>query len=134
VLDGIDENSFQVGVMRVLIVEDEPIVSLDIESTLRSAGYQVIGTAGSVSRALKLLGNSQCDLVVLDMNLGGESAEPVAEELQQRGITYICLTGYATYRLPAGSQDVPVLLKPFEPDKLLAMIDTALPLKKAHLS
>ena len=112
--------------MRVLIVEDEPIVSLDIEHTLRSAGHQVVGTAASVRRAIDLLGSSQCNLVVLDTNLGGESAAPVAEQLRECGITYICLTGYSAHRLPCAMRGAPVLAKPFEPDRLLAVIDAAL--------
>lgn len=116
--------------MRVLIVEDEPVISLDMQTTLSRAGHVVVGTAGSVRRALAFLDESSCDIVVLDMNLGGESAAPVVDLLQKRGIGFICISGYSAQRLPVNVKGAPLLSKPVEPRSLIAAIKTALPMDR----
>jgi CheY-like chemotaxis protein len=64
--------------LRVLMVEDEAIVALEIEENLREAGFEVVGPAARASQALELLNKFGCDAAVLDINLGTETSEPVA--------------------------------------------------------
>lgn len=63
---------------RVLIVEDEPLVAMDMEAVLRGAGFAIAACVSSPEKALDALNNDECNVAVLDANLHGESVEPVA--------------------------------------------------------
>src|SRR5215469_10081489 len=65
---------------RVLVVEDDVLVGLDIAQQLTDVGLEVVGPAISVARALRLMGERDCDVAVPDVNLGSETAEPIALE------------------------------------------------------
>jgi DNA-binding NtrC family response regulator len=67
--------------MRTLIVEDEWVIATLIEQTLTEAGIEVLGKPGSVGKALRWIEEMSCDAAVLDADLGGASAEPVAAAL-----------------------------------------------------
>ena len=82
--------------MRILVVEDEWLIALGIEKTLISSGLSVAGTCGSVRSALSMVAARICDVAVLDANLGGESAEPVADALYASGIPFVVVSGYAS--------------------------------------
>ena len=56
---------------RIIIIEDEPLVSMDVESILTSAGCEVVGTAGNLAVAKTLSAAAECDAALLDVNLGG---------------------------------------------------------------
>ena len=120
--DAVKENPVQATVRRVLVVEDEPLIAMDIASTLSDAGYDVIGPASSVAQALALIALSGCDAAVLDTNLGAETAEPVAHELIRRSIPFISTSGYAREQQPEIMRTVPLLSKPLKPDVLIAEI------------
>src|SRR5262245_51211685 len=77
----------------VLIVEDEPIVALEIESLLARAGFAIQGCAGSIEKALALVDDRHCDAAVLDANLRGRSVGPVAAALQRRGTPFLFVSG-----------------------------------------
>jgi DNA-binding response OmpR family regulator len=77
---------------RVLLVEDEVLVALDIAQQIAEAGFEVIGPATSVAKAVALIAERGCDLAVLDVNLGHETAEPIAERLRARGTPFVVLT------------------------------------------
>jgi DNA-binding NarL/FixJ family response regulator len=68
-------------VARVLIVEDEALVALDVARQLTEAGLTIVGPAVSVASALKLIEQGGCDAAVLDINLGRETSDPVVQEL-----------------------------------------------------
>ena len=110
------------GRHRVLVVEDEPLIAMDIAHTLSEAGYDVIGPASSVAQALALIAQSGCDAAVLDTNLGAETVEPVARELIRRGLPFIASSGYAREQQPEIMRTVPLLSKPLKPDMLIAEI------------
>ena len=63
---------------RVLVVEDEFLVALDIAQQITEAGFEVVGPANSVAKAIALIDELGCDVAVLDVNLGHETAEPIA--------------------------------------------------------
>ena len=77
---------------RVLVVEDEPLVALDIAQVLRDADFEVLGPVRSVAPALSLIEESGCDAAVLDINLGGETSEPIAWKLLAKGIRFVTLS------------------------------------------
>jgi DNA-binding response OmpR family regulator len=81
--------------VRVLVVEDEFLIALDISQQLADVGFEVVGPAKSVTRALGFVAEPGCDVAVLDVNLGGETSQSVAQELQASGKPFIILSGYS---------------------------------------
>jgi len=96
--------------VRVLVIEDEFMIGLDIGEQLASAGYEVVGLATSVAKALRL--EPRCDVAVLDVNLGGETCEPVARKLRASGKSFVVLTGYAPDNLAPSFNDATILMRP----------------------
>jgi DNA-binding NtrC family response regulator len=104
---------------RVLVVEDEMLVGMTVEDALVDAGCEVVGPVGQVDKALALLvEDARLDAAVMDMNLGGQSADPVAEALTLRRIPFVILTGYGTMSLPESYPHARVLSKPTDPGLL----------------
>lgn len=108
--------------MRVLIVEDEYLIACSEATALRQAGCDVVGMAGTVPRALQLLDDNPCDVAVLDANLHGESAEPVAMAMRQRGIPFLVLSGYAKDQQTGALAGAPFLAKPCKAADLIAAV------------
>jgi two-component system, chemotaxis family, sensor kinase Cph1 len=104
---------------RVLIVEDETLVSLMIEDVVTRAGWQVVGPAARLPEALRLARRESLDGAILDVNLHGAVVYPAAEILAERGIPFLFVTGYATGELDERFEDRPVLRKPFVGPELL---------------
>lgn len=83
----------------ILVVEDELLIAMELDLTLQSAGYQVLGPAPSVSAALGLLRAERPDAAVLDVNLAGEWVTPVAEVLRAMTVPFILASGYRAAEL-----------------------------------
>lgn len=98
---------------RILVVEDEVIIALAIEDMLIQIGCDVVGPAYSVSAGQKLAASEAMDAAVLDINLGGQTSDAVAQTLQSRGIPFLFSTGYGSSAVPNGFEDRPVLQKPY---------------------
>jgi DNA-binding response OmpR family regulator len=79
---------------KILVVEDEFLIALELEHTLRRAGYQVVGPAAGVGMALRLLRQVRPDAAVLDVNLAGERVTPVAEVLRAMAVPFLLASGY----------------------------------------
>lgn len=105
---------------RLLIIEDEPLVALDIADALENAKFEVVGTATSVEEALHMIANNRLDCVLLDGNLRGEPVDAVAALLEQKGVPFMFVSGYGKDSLPETSTNVAVLMKPFNPEQLIA--------------
>jgi CheY-like chemotaxis protein len=103
---------------RVLLVEDQMIVAMQIEDMLRAAGCEVVGPVGTLQAAMALAHEEVLDAAVLDVNLDGDKVFPAAEELQARGIPFILATGYGESTLPEKWRDQPRLSKPFLGEQL----------------
>lgn len=110
------------GGRRILVVEDEPLVAMDVEASLAAAGCEVLGPAPTVARALELVAAESFDAAVLDANLGGVRVDAVADALAARGVPFVFATGYGREALPAGHGGAPVLNKPFPPARLVAAV------------
>lgn len=104
--------------MRVLLVEDEPLLLMSASDMLTDLGYYVMGMATSLGSALEVARSAQFDIAVLDVNLGGGRVDEVATLLASRGIPFIFTTGYGAKTLPAAFSDRPYLNKPFETEQL----------------
>lgn len=74
---------------RVLVVEDEVFIAMELASALRTAGFEVMGPVGSVDDALDLIGDVQPDAALLDVNLGGERVTPIALKLKSLEVPYL---------------------------------------------
>ena len=102
--------------VRVLLVEDEALIALDVKDMLARLGCVVIGPAPRVAEALELLEREGPELAILDVNLGRERVTPVAEALRERGIPFVLATAYGRCHLPEESlREVPLLPKPIDP-------------------
>ncbi len=108
--------------MRVLIAEDEWLIATVIERTLLDAGIEVAGIAGSITSALQLLDSREFDAAVLDVNLGGASATPIAAALSKRGVPYLVISGYADRQRSGLLAAAPFIGKPFAPHTLVAAL------------
>lgn len=80
---------------RVLVVEDEALVAFYLEAVLQDLGCAVIGPAQTVSEGLQLARGDELDAALLDLNLRGHSAWPIAELLRDRGVPFVIVSGYA---------------------------------------
>ena len=99
-----------------MLVEDERLVCMDIQDMLEEFGYQVVGPAAQVGKALEIIEQETIDLAVLDVNLGRETGYPVVERLSVRGVPFIFSTGYAEVDPPY--RDRPKVQKPFSGQQL----------------
>ena len=107
---------------RILVVEDEYFIAADVRRALDAAGAIVIGPVSDVRSALRLVENEALDLVLLDVNLAGEASYPVAEALEDRGVSLLFLTGYDAWSMPERFRSTPRMAKPFAADALIAMV------------
>ena len=108
---------------RIVVVEDEPLVSMEIEGCLESAGCVVLGPAGRLAKAKALIAEAECDAALLDANLAGERVDELAAMLAKRNVPFAFVTGYGRDALPAGYRERIVLGKPFSQDRLLAVVE-----------
>ena len=113
-------------VRRVLIVEDEPLLALDLQDMLAELGYLVVGTATRIEKALTLAERSEFELAILDINLAGSNTFPVAEILRERQKPFIFTTGYGVDGLVAAFRGTHLLTKPFGLRELDQVLSKAL--------
>jgi PAS domain S-box-containing protein len=111
---------------RILVIEDEPLVAMDVESTLATAGCEVVGPAATLERARLLIEGSDCDAVLLDVNLAGQPVDELATLLTRKNRPFAFVTGYGREALPSGFRGTVVLGKPFGADQLLATVEVLL--------
>ena len=103
---------------RVLIVEDEAMVAMEIETTLLEAGCTVLGPVATVEQARMLIAGAGFDAALLDGNLGGRHVDELADLLVSVGVPFAFVTGYGRESLPSSYRDWPMLAKPFGPAQL----------------
>jgi PAS domain S-box-containing protein len=111
---------------RILLVEDEPLVAMDVESTLTAAGCKVVGPAATLERAQQLIEEADCDAALVDVNLAGQPVDELATLLTRKNRPFAFVTGYGREALPAGFRGAVVLSKPFGADQLLATVEVLL--------
>ena len=110
--------------IRVLIIEDDPFIAMDLEDTLVDAGYEVCGMAGSVDEGLRSIERSSPAVATLDYHLGRETSDPVAAVLDERNIPYCYISGNAR---ELGDRIVPVISKPVAPRTVLRTLEELVP-------
>lgn len=104
----------------VLLVDDEPLISLDLCDTLTEAGYSVIGPASTMAAALSLLDRQRPQLAVIDVKFRDGLCLELARALRLHGVPFIVHTGYPPDSADAVEfRDAPRLQKPASPADLL---------------
>jgi DNA-binding response OmpR family regulator len=104
--------------LKILLVEDEFFVALELKSILHDLGAEVVGPVARLNSARDLATSEPLQGAVLDVKLDGDTSFPLAEELLQRGVPVIFTTGFDAAALPAKFRDAPRLAKPVNGDAL----------------
>lgn len=104
---------------RVLIVEDEPLVAMELEMLLEDAGAVPLGPAVTCDEAIEAITRQRPDLALLDGNLNGQKVDRVAAAFDAAGIRFAFVSGYGPEHLPAGFADRLIVGKPFQAAQLL---------------
>jgi CheY-like chemotaxis protein len=107
---------------RLLVVEDEPLVALDIVSGLQDAGAEIAGPAGTEKDALQIVETTALDAALLDANLHGRPVDQVAAALTRRNVPFVFISGHTREGLPAAFASAPLLGKPFSHQQLVEAV------------
>ena len=106
---------------RILVVEDEVLIAMEIATALEAEGFEVVGPCHTVSQVLDVLRQPDCcDAVTLDANLHNESAQPVARALLQLEKPFIVVSGYNANQLPDALAAAPHVAKPMRTEELIS--------------
>ena len=112
---------------QIMVVEDDPIIGMDIAEIFRSMGATVVGPLTTVPTALDAL-EASFDVAVLDVNLGHENTEEVAAQLRNRSIPFLILSGRMdTSDLFGAYESAPIMSKPFGERDLVRRLAAILP-------
>jgi len=114
---------------KVLVLEDETLVSMMVEDMLLDLGCEVVGPFAKLDQALAFLdaGEGHIDAALLDVNLGGVRSFPMAEALAGKGVPFVFTTGYDESGLPDIWRGRPTLRKPFMMGEMAEALKKALP-------
>jgi DNA-binding NtrC family response regulator len=119
---------------RVLVVEDEVLVSWALEDMLAGLGCQVVGPAVRVKQGLALVEAGSIDAAVLDVNLNGQKSYPIADALTARGVPFAFSTGYNKDTIPAEYRTFPMLQKPYSRSNLGKLLEKLLAPSETRIS
>lgn len=103
----------ELTVARILIVEDETLIAMMLEDWVVELGHTPVGPASSVSQALTLLHETVCDAAIIDYNLQGQTADPIAELLNVKCVPFIFASGDHILEQDVRFTARPVLTKPY---------------------
>jgi DNA-binding response OmpR family regulator len=99
---------------RILVVDDEPLISMLIEDWLTELGCEVVGPAASVADGLALARGAELDGAILDVNLGNETCYALADALRSRGVPLAFATGDGSLGEVSDFEDPIIVSKPFD--------------------
>lgn len=111
---------------RILVVEDEPFIVILLEDMLDELGLKITASFPQVAEAEKYLTGAEVDIALLDVNVGSEKIDPVADILAARNCPFIFTTGYGQKGVPENHASRPVLQKPFQIDDLAKALHSQL--------
>jgi PAS domain S-box-containing protein len=104
---------------RFLIVEDEPLIALDIAAALQSADAEIEGPIGTATEAVGVIERARLDGALLDANLHGRPVGDIARALTRRNLPFVFVTGYGRDGLPEAFQQAAILSKPFSRQQVI---------------
>jgi len=112
---------------RVLVVEDESLVAMLLETILEDMGCTPVGPAGTIDDGLALVADpAPLDAALLDVNVAGRQVFPVADALRARGVPFVFSTGYGESGLPDEWRGHPTVQKPFTESAIRAALMKAM--------
>ena len=112
---------------KILIVEDDPLIAMEMSERLEDMGYEILGPAHTVEDGARLGANQRPDAALLDANLHGKSSVELGVALAASGVPIAFCTGYDEIKgLPAHLAKSPVLTKPIPDDQLKAALEKML--------
>lgn len=111
--------------LRVLLVEDDGLVAMMVESMLEELGCVVVDVIGSVAKALERTAEGGFDVALLDVTLSDGDVYPVAEQLMTASVPFVFASGYGESALPERFRQVTVAPKPFHLAQLATALATA---------
>ncbi|HVZ04326.1 response regulator [Hyphomicrobium sp.] len=101
---------------RILLIEDEALIALQLKFDLEAEGHTVIGPVARLSEALHTAADTEFDIALIDINLGADNSAPIAEILDRREVPFAFTTGYNDLVfLPPPLREYPHLTKPYNP-------------------
>lgn len=109
-------------IRRILIVEDNALVALDLEDILTKAGYFVLGPATTVKEALNMIAELHPDAATLDGKLGENSVSEIAAALTAEGVPFVFVSGYGPESMPEAFRHIPLVPKPYTPDSIIEAV------------
>jgi signal transduction histidine kinase/DNA-binding response OmpR family regulator len=104
---------------RFLVIEDEPLVALEMVGALHQAGAEIAGPVGTAAEALALIERTRLDAALLDANLRGRPVDDIAATLTRQQVPFAFVTGYGREELPLSFAEAAMLSKPFSQQQLL---------------
>jgi len=115
------DQATRINGLRLLIVEDALLLTLELESGLQEAGAQIMGSAADLEEAMRMV-DLPIDAAVLDANLNGVSVLPVAEALAARGVPFVFATGYGDSKMAPQGFGAPIIRKPYDVTQVAAAL------------
>jgi DNA-binding response OmpR family regulator len=113
--------------VRVLVVEDDTFILMDMESLLGEAGAEIAGLCRSVEEALPIVEREELDVAILDFGLGNETAAPIARSLVSRGKPFCFYTGQvANDSRLAAWRNHKIIQKPAQPNTIITILRSLL--------
>lgn len=107
---------------RVLVLEDDVFLATDLAEQLEQQGFEIVGPFLNNQDALMEFRPDACDAAVLDINLGRETSEPVAQTLKKSNVPFIVVSGSLSSSNAEVFEDAPSLSKPIEIEQLLNLL------------
>jgi two-component SAPR family response regulator len=107
---------------RILVVEDEYFIAEELSGLLADYGAQVIGPVSDQKKAISLLSQITIDCALLDIDVNGRAVFPLIQELRDRNVPWIYVTGYSEALVPEELHGHAHLEKPVASDALVASI------------
>jgi DNA-binding NtrC family response regulator len=111
---------------RILVAEDEYLISRDLQRILQSAGSREVHLSARLADGLALCDRQRFDVGLLDLWLGDGQACPLADRLLADGAAVVFVTGYEDNDLPDRLSHLPALAKPFAKRRLLRTVQAAI--------
>jgi PAS domain S-box-containing protein len=111
---------------RILVIEDEALIALDVAATFEDAGCTVIGPAANLEQARSLIASQSFDVALLDANLAGQPVDELAAALTRRQIRFAFLSGYGPDALPIAYRTAPLIRKPFVASQAIKVVSQLL--------
>ena len=113
-------------ITKILVVEDEFLVAMELESILVAGGHEVLGPFSTVMAALAVLEQCRPDAAVLDVNLRGEAVTPVVQSLRRMDVPFVLATAYRADDLPDALRGAVNMGKPVDARSVIATLQKML--------